>query len=273
MNKTQFKKTIRLAFDEASEGYDLPALRFFDRSAEHLAGLLELRGGERVLDVGTGTGKVALCVARRLTTGSVTAIDLSEGMLARAQRKREIEGLERVTFRRADVDRADLPKDYFDVLTCGFGVHFWSNMEVAMARLLRSVKPGGLVAISSFAKGAFEPQAGLSLKRFTRYGVQLPTTYTWERLDSPEKNAWLYGKLGLTGFRCTAAEMGHPLTGPEQWWDLLRYTGFRAFLDRLSPADVERFKKEDLLEIAATAGPDGIRLSVPALFSLARKAA
>lgn len=271
MNKTQFKNAIRIAFDEASEGYDLPALRFFDNGAEHLTELLGLRGSERLLDVATGTGKIALSAARRLPSGSVLGIDLSEGMLAQARRKSGAQRLPNISFRLADVDAADLPENHFDIVTCGFGVHFWSNMEIAFSRVLRALKPGGTVVISSFARGAFEPQAGLSLKRFTRYGVRLPMTYTWERLDSPEKNAWLFGKLGLAGFQCRSAEMGHLLSGVADWWDLLRYTGFRAFLDQLEPKDLERFKTEDLREIGETAGPEGIRLNVPVLFASAQK--
>ena len=78
---------IQQSFDAASVGYDNEAMRFFDKSAQHLAGFLSLKGHENILDVSTGTGKGALEFARCLTAGHVIGIDLSEGMLKQAQMK------------------------------------------------------------------------------------------------------------------------------------------------------------------------------------------
>lgn len=87
MDDEEYKFMIRQSFDEASSGYDTTAMRFFDDSAEHLVGCLPISGGEHILDVATGTGKTALAAARRLKSGHVTAIDLSDGMLEQAKKK------------------------------------------------------------------------------------------------------------------------------------------------------------------------------------------
>lgn len=270
MDPSQFKRSVAEAFDEASEGYDDAALGFFDRGADALVGSLDLRGHEKALDAATGTGKIALRLASRLPRGEVLGIDFSKGMIERARDKSGEAKLRNVGFLQADLDATHLEPMTFDVITCGFGVHFWSDMAATLGRLTASLKRGGLLAISCFARGAFEPQSTSTLARFSRYGVRLPSAYTWERLDSPEKNRWLMDKAGMTGFSCRAFEAGYRLQSPEAWWSLVRYTGFRAFLNQLPADQVERFREEEVVEIAQK-GSAGLRLNVPILIVHARK--
>lgn len=268
---SEYKKFVQTAFDEAAEGYDNPALRFFDNTARELVKSVPLKGREQVLDVATGTGKVALEAARRLKLGLVTGIDLSEGMLSQARRKAATEGLTNVIFSQEDVDRTAFRPDQFDGLFCSFGVHFWENMEASLARLIKFLKSGAFVAITSFAKGSFEPQSGLTLKRFTDYGIKLPATYTWEKLDTEAKCRDLFTKLDLKQIRIKRAQTGHTLTNVAEWWDLVRYTGFRAFLNKMTPEQIAKFRSENEAEIAQMAGPDGIRINVDTFFVVAQK--
>ena len=124
MDDEEYKFMIRQSFDDASSGYDTTAMRFFDDSAEHLVGCLPITGGEHILDVATGTGKIALAAARRLKSGHVTGIDLSYGMLKQAKKKAMSEDLTNVSFQCSDIDALDFPSESFDGLTCGFGVFF-----------------------------------------------------------------------------------------------------------------------------------------------------
>ncbi|MGE0268075.1 MAG: class I SAM-dependent methyltransferase [Candidatus Omnitrophota bacterium] len=271
MNEEEFKKAVRKGFDEASAGYDKPAMRFFDNSAEHMVGGLALKGDEHILDAATGTGKVALAAARRLPKGRVTGFDLSDGMLNRAREKARENDLNNILFHSADVDGADFPPDYFDGLTCGFGVFFWTDMITALQKLIRFVKPGGFVAFTSFADGSFKPQSDLCLDRFKQYGIKMPDTYSWQRLDHPDKHRELLTTVGLNQIDSHAAPMGYYLTDALQWWDLVTYTGFRGFLNQLSEEQVQRYKTEHLEEIARTSDDQGIRLNVNVIFSIARK--
>lgn len=271
MSDPTFKKAVENAFDEASAGYDRPALQFFDRGAEALVRQISLRGDEHVLDAATGTGKIALALAARLHDGHVTGIDLSSGMLAAARKKAEARNLQNLSFRQADVDAVTFPPASFDGLTCGFGVHFWTNMEASLARLAGFVKPGGFVGITSFAKGSFEPQSILCLKRFESYGVKMPDTYTWERLDHPDKNRQLFEAVGLTDVRCEKQQVGAYLKNTEDWWDLVVFTGFRAFLNQLNESQAARYKAEHLKEIEATRGEKGIFLNVEVITAVGRK--
>src|SRR5262245_11109842 len=104
MNETELKDMVRQNFDEASAGYDSPALRFFDLSAAHLIETLDLNGDESVLDLATGTGKVAIAAARRLPRGNVVGVDMSTGMLTQAAAKVRQQKLRNVVFECRDIE-------------------------------------------------------------------------------------------------------------------------------------------------------------------------
>ena len=265
------KNVIQAAFDEASIGYDRPAMRFFDNSAKNLASQLSLKGNELLLDVCTGTGKIALELAKRAPKGHITAIDISPGMLRLAEAKAAQTERKNISFQIMDVDRSSFPAAGFDGLTCGFGAHFWPNMEKSLAHLVKAVKKEGFVAIASFAKGSFEPHAGFCLKRFAEFGVKLPDSYSLERLDNPEKNERLLKAVGLKDVHVKESQAGYFLTGSSDWWDLVVYTGYRAFLNQLTSEQAGRFKEVFLTDVEATKKDQGIYLDVKVITAIGRK--
>lgn len=271
MNNQEFKKIIRQGFDEASSGYDNPAMRFFDKSAAYLVELFNLSGDENILDVATGTGKIALQLAEKLKNGKVTGLDLSEGMLDQARAKADQKQLTNVSFICSDIQEAKFPDSSFDGATCGFGVFFWSNMEETLRQIAKWIKPGGFFAMTSFFGPSFTPLSTLCLDRFKKYGVKLPDSYTWERLDHPDKHARLLESSGFIDIKSETKPMGYFLKNADEWWDLVCHTGFRSFLNQLSANDKTRFKKEHLEEIEKTKTKDGILLQVDVIFTVAKK--
>ncbi len=271
MTETEYKKMIQQTFDQASAGYDGRAMRFFDLSAEHLVKKLPLKGGENLLDAATGTGKIAIALAKRVKSGRVKGIDLSAGMLEQARQKAASEHLSNVTFEIADAGRAQFDQERFDGITCGFGVFFWPDMEGTLKNLLKALKPGGFFAATSFDKDSFEPLSGLCLKRFEKFGVQLPKTYTWERLDNPQKHQDLFASVGLKNIESETRSVGYFLKDEAEWWDLVCHSGFRGFLNQLSAEQAAKYKEEHLSEIRSKAGPQGIYLDVRVIFTTARQ--
>ncbi len=65
--------------------------------------------------------------------------------------------------------------------------------------------------------------------------------------------------------------MGYYLKKKEQWWDIIRYSGFRRFLDQIPEEEQARYKEEHLIEIEAEATKEGLWLNVETIFTLAYK--
>ena len=103
--------------------------------------------GENVLDVGCGCGQTSLQLAERVgARGSVTGVDISAPMLARARERAGELGLRNLRFLEADVQEAKLGEQAFDLVFSRFGVMFFADPKSAFANLRASLAPGGRLA-------------------------------------------------------------------------------------------------------------------------------
>lgn len=106
--------------------------------------------GARVLDVATGTGDLAIELARRVApAGEVVGSDFSEAMLDRARAKAgEAEpGAVRPRFEWADATNLPYDDDSFDAATVGFGARNFEDLGRGLAEMVRVVRPGGRVVV------------------------------------------------------------------------------------------------------------------------------
>jgi ubiquinone/menaquinone biosynthesis C-methylase UbiE len=103
--------------------------------------------GEKVLDVGCGCGQASIQLAQRVgARGSVTGVDISAPMLARAHGRAAELGLRNLRFAPADAQQAKLGEEAFDLVFSRFGVMFFASPEQAFANLHASLAPGGRIA-------------------------------------------------------------------------------------------------------------------------------
>jgi demethylmenaquinone methyltransferase/2-methoxy-6-polyprenyl-1,4-benzoquinol methylase len=111
------------------------------------ADLAEVGPGDRVLDVATGTGDLALELARRVgPQGAVVGSDFSEAMLALARRKSPDAGAP-VTFEWANAMALPYADGEFAAATVGFGARNFSDLELGLSEMARVVRPGGKVVV------------------------------------------------------------------------------------------------------------------------------
>tara|TARA_R110000868_G_scaffold36962_2_gene130697 strand:- start:11041 stop:11871 length:831 start_codon:yes stop_codon:yes gene_type:complete len=102
--------------------------------------------GERVLDIGSGTGDPAISIGVALNgKGAVTACDLTPEMLAKARERSVNVGLDTMTFVAADMTALAFGDNSFDCVTCRFGLMFPEDKIAAASEAMRVLKPGGRV--------------------------------------------------------------------------------------------------------------------------------
>ncbi len=124
--------------------------------------------GMRVLDVGCGTGVVALTAAR--LGAEVTGIDLTPELVAHARDNAAIMSLP-VSFAEADVEALPHADASFDVVVSQFAHMFAPRPEVAIGEMLRVLKPGGTIAFSTWPP---EHSVGGMFALVAKYGPPAP---------------------------------------------------------------------------------------------------
>ena len=108
----------------------------------------QVKPGETVLDVGTGTGVVAITAAR--AGAKVTALDLTPELLEQARENAGIAGLGDITWNEGDAEKLPYPDASFDVVLSQFGHMFAPRPDVAIAEMRRVLKPTGRVAFATW---------------------------------------------------------------------------------------------------------------------------
>jgi len=141
-------------FDRISGVYDLMntamTAGLHHRWRERAADLARVGPGRRVLDVATGTGDLAIELARRVSPGGeVVGTDFAEGMLARARTKASAIGelSVRPSFEWGDALELGYEDDSFDAATVGFGARNFADLPRGLAEMRRVVRPGGRVVV------------------------------------------------------------------------------------------------------------------------------
>ena len=132
---------------QTGEAYDGISFGLSDTIA-HTVQLLWPRAGERILDIGTGTGWAARLAARR--GAHVTGVDIAPGMLAAAESLSA--GLDPLpNFQRAAVESLPFEDNSFDGVISTYGVIFSSDPSKAVAEMARVLRPGGRLALATWA--------------------------------------------------------------------------------------------------------------------------
>ncbi len=150
------KEMVREMFDDIAPRYDFLnhflSLGIDKLWRSRLVRMLATAKPGTVLDVATGTGDLAIAIARAGRC-SVTGIDISEGMLEAGIAKVGRLGLkERVTLRKGDAESIPFPDAHFDAVTVAFGVRNFGDLAAGLREMRRVLKPGGVMLILEFSQ-------------------------------------------------------------------------------------------------------------------------
>ena len=142
---------VSTAAAEVYEQFFVPAL--FRQFAEPMLDVVAAGDGDRLLDVGAGTGVVGRAALKRVGgRGSVVAVDPNEGMLTVAERLAPAMDTRPGVAEKLPVDRAEM-----NCVTCQFALMFFSDRRRAVEEMRRVLRPGGRVAVATWASVGDSP--------------------------------------------------------------------------------------------------------------------
>ena len=264
------KEFIRNVFNTVCEQYGTGSLRFFKNAASHLPGLVRLRGDEKVLDLATGTGLASTLFAGLLPDGEVTGIDLSEGMLEKAQQRANDLGLNNIRLLQMDMTKMELPENHFDIVNASFGIFFVEDMQQLVQHAATRLKSGGRFITTHFAKGSMAPMQDMIIDRLQQYGVAVPDV-SWTQLDNESSNRELYESAGFKNITHSRNQVGYLFSDAHGWWDVVWWAGYRGFVNQLADDQADQFKQEHLDEINELADEEGIFFNVEVIHTIGEK--
>ncbi|MBI3891859.1 MAG: methyltransferase domain-containing protein [Candidatus Wallbacteria bacterium] len=139
---------VQETFDRGAGGYDLRWARYNLATHRATVELLELRGDERVLDIGCGTGELERHLLCRWPRLRIVAIDLCRQMLAQARTKFSPELTVRYAI--ADIERLPFPPASFDIVLSCNAFHFAADRMKAIGEVERVLSPGGTSIVTDW---------------------------------------------------------------------------------------------------------------------------
>jgi ubiquinone/menaquinone biosynthesis C-methylase UbiE len=224
---------------------------------ESLCEAIDLRAGERVLDVAAGNGNATLAAAHRFA--EVVSTDYVAELLEKGRKRAEAENLP-VKFQTADAENLPFHDASFDVVLSTYGVMFTPNQEQAAAQMLRVLRPGGRIGLANWTPEGFIGQLFKTIGRYVAPppGVKPPSLWGTE-----PRLVELFGTQAAD-IRTTHRMFNFRYRSAQHWIDLFRdYYGpvLKAFaaIDAKHQASLE----DDLKALIARFDRGGSTLVIP----------
>jgi SAM-dependent methyltransferase len=143
---------------------------------EELCEAVDVRAGQRVLDVAAGNGNASLAAARRGC--DVLATDYVPALLERARERAQAERLQ-IEFRQADAEALEFGDASFDVVLSTFGVMFTPDQERAAAELVRVCRHGGKIGLANWTPEGFIGQLFRTIGRYVPPPAGIKSPAAW----------------------------------------------------------------------------------------------
>ncbi len=232
------------------------------------------RPGQRVIDIGSGTGALSLLAANAVgSTGRVLTTDISEPLLSHASKRGQ--HLPQMRTFLGDAQIGDWPETDFDLAISRFGVMFFADPPAAFANIAKALKPGGSIVFAAWAPASRNPFWHIPAKHAVAHLGQPPKTEP----DSPGPMGLSTMSLALERLRDSGLEnvSGEEVTvhlrhtdGPHAFANLCTRMGAaKRILSHFdaSPEDQHIIETQITAEFAPFAQPDG-STAIPAAINL-----
>lgn len=221
-NEEQSKKEqVEQMFDNIAPTYDklnhIMSLNIDRVWRRRVMRIVRRSKAHKIMDVATGTGDLAIAMAKRVDRTQILGVDLSEEMLAVARRKVEKQGLEeRIMLAKGDAENLDMvTSESIDAATVAFGVRNFENIERGLKEIYRTLKPGGKLVVLEFSM----PKNRVVRWVYSQYAHRLLPRIGG--MISKDKQAYTYLPDSVEEF-----------PSPERFADILRGVGFKSVKSR-----------------------------------------
>ena len=231
---------------------------------------LPLAAGHAVLDLCCGAGASAVPAARLVgPAGRVLGIDVAEPLLEIARARAVRENLANIEFRFGDATRTALPGGSFDAVICVFGVFFAADMAGFVAEMWRLVRPGGVLAVTTWGPGLFEPANTVFWESVREAEPALFKAFNpWDDITTEAALADLLSRGGVDRPDVMAVRGRQYLDDPDMFWDIVLGSGYRATVDALDQEKRDLVRRRVLGELRS-GGITSLRTDV--VFGTARR--
>ena len=262
------KAKATATYNAAADYFDDPALGFWERFGQATVDRLHLRAGAGVLDVCAGSGASAIPAARRVgVAGRVVAVDLAENLLALGAAKARREGLTNIEFRRGDLENLEYSPESFDAVIVVFGIFFLPDWPLATRQLLRMVKRGGRLAVTTWGPDLFEPANTIFWSAVRDVRPDLLRAFNpWDRLTDPDAVRQLLLSAGALDVHVEAVEATHQLSTPADFWKIVLGSGYRGTIEAMTQLEQHTLRTRVVDELMTKNSTD---LIVNVIYALA----
>lgn len=240
----KIKTEIKNTFDAVAKDYDRN--RHFLISAKKMVDMISFeRDDLTILDISTGTGNVAIELALKFPKAKIYGIDISDEMLKIARLKAKELALSNITYLLLDAEKLGFYDVQFDLVTCGYGLFFFPNVESVVSDVFESLKDGGKFVFSTFTQQAFQPYSKIFLDMLEQnYNIAPPKRIEKRQLVTQDEIEKLLACAKYDTLDVHNIEIVFPMQIHE-WWQLLNSTGYKGLLGQLK-SDYYLFENEYL---------------------------
>ncbi|MBI5890822.1 MAG: methyltransferase domain-containing protein [Nitrosomonadales bacterium] len=201
-----------------ADGYAETTMLVFQLFAEEAIAASKLKPGAVVLDVACGPGTLALKLARR--ANEVHGIDFSDAMLAIFKTKTEQAGYRNIILHCGDAQALPYADATFDAAFSLFGLMFFPDRKMGFAEIYRTLKPGGSVAVTSWAPVDQSPAMQTMFGALRAIKPDLPPPQrSVTTLENPDLFKQEMRDAGFRDVEIRSITKPFPVTTIPEFWD------------------------------------------------------
>lgn len=225
----------KATYDEASHDYENAARDYWQYISIRTVELLDVKPGDRVLDVPCGSGASLVVAGRRVgPSGRVVGVDYAEQMVAIAEEKVRSGGLTNVDLSVTDMTCLDERQlEPFDAVVCSLGLFFAEDMPALARSLFGLVRPGlvrpggGRLGVAVFGEHVFDPMRQVFAETVRELAPAVEVLEPWRRTEDASVLSDILKTAGIDNVTIETRDDRLPLRSPDDWWRIVMGSGFR----------------------------------------------